>query len=230
MLLSIATVCAGLTPATLPAQETSDLAAYVIGLVAKGPAWKEGESVLNIHHNIHLDRMESAGSLLADATVEDGGNLLGVLFFRDEATLGIQDMIVSDPAVEAGFITVSLHRWYTFPGLGEEVKTRPDLRWADEQEFQLGLLKRGPHWTAEGDPETGGIQDAHVERLNLLVGSGVIVLAGPIFNGGDLTGMVVFNAGSVKDVHGMMKDDPAIASGRLVLDVLAMRIPAGIIP
>lgn len=213
-----------------PGQDSSDISSYVIGIVEKGPRWTGGESVLELQHRIHLDRMESGGFLLADAKVLDDGDILGILFFRSASMFALQDLVADDPAVRAGRITVSLHRWIPSAAMDGGWRDHPELLGKDDLELQIGFLEKGPNWRQDADSTITGIQNAHVEHLNRLMEEGSVALAGPVIGEGALLGMLVFRMKSVKEVLQTMGDDPAIQSGRLAVKALAITIPAGIIP
>jgi len=174
--------------------------------------------------------MESGGFLLADAKVLDDGDILGILFFRGESMLALQDLVADDPAVHAGRITVALHRWIPSAAMDGGWREHPELLGMDEQEFQIGFLEKGPNWRQDGDSATAGIQNAHIEYLNRLMEEGRVAVAGPIVGDGEWLGMLIFTVDSVKEVQRIMDRDPAIQSGRLTIKALACTIPAGIIP
>src|SRR5438034_692018 len=58
--------------------------------------------------------------------------------------------------------------------------------------YQLGLLSRGPAWTAEQTPHTDSIQAGHLANISRMAKLGVLVAAGPFTGGGDLRGVFVF--------------------------------------
>jgi uncharacterized protein YciI len=57
---------------------------------------------------------------------------------------------------------------------------------------------------------------------------GALVAAGPMLDGGDLRGIFIFRADSAAQVRALAARDPAIQSGRLVLDLHTWLAPPGI--
>lgn len=83
--------------------------------------------------------------------------------------------------------------------------------------YTVGFLKRGPKWTAESTAESKRIQEGHMAHIRSMGESGKLIVAGPFTDGGDLRGMFIFNT-SVDEAKAVASKDPAVQSGRLVLE------------
>jgi uncharacterized protein YciI len=94
--------------------------------------------------------------------------------------------------------------------------------------YQLGLLRRGPAWTATRTPATDSLQAGHMANIMRMAEEGVLVGAGPFLDGGDLRGVFIFRADSAAQVRPLADRDPAIRAGRLRLDLYTWIAPAGI--
>lgn len=94
--------------------------------------------------------------------------------------------------------------------------------------YQLGLLRRGPSWTATRTPATDSIQAGHMANIGRMAEEGVLLAAGPMGDSGDLRGILIFRADSVARLREQVARDPAVRSGRLVLDLYSWSAPAGI--
>ncbi|MGH7729698.1 MAG: YciI family protein [Candidatus Eiseniibacteriota bacterium] len=94
--------------------------------------------------------------------------------------------------------------------------------------YRFGLLRRGPSWTAQRTPATDSIQAGHMANIGRMAAQGVLLVSGPIGDKGDLRGVFIFRADSVARIRELAAGDPAIRSGRLVLDLYAWSAPAGI--
>ncbi len=94
--------------------------------------------------------------------------------------------------------------------------------------YIFGLLRRGPAWTAERTARTDSIQAGHMANIGRMHGAGVLLAAGPFEDGGDWRGIFIFPADSAARIRQMAAGDPAIASGRLALDLYPWFAPAGI--
>ncbi len=94
--------------------------------------------------------------------------------------------------------------------------------------YQFGLLRRGPAWSAERTPASDSIQAGHLANIGRMAEAGILVAAGPLLDGGDLRGVLVFRADSVERLRAEVARDPAVRAGRLTLDLHPWFAPAGI--
>lgn len=83
--------------------------------------------------------------------------------------------------------------------------------------YQVAFLKRGPAWTPQATPESRQIQAGHMAHIGKMAKTGKLILAGPFADTGDLRGMFVFKA-EAGEARRMAEEDPAVKSGRLVLE------------
>jgi uncharacterized protein len=92
------------------------------------------------------------------------------------------------------------------------------------QGYQLVLLRRGPAWTPEQTPETKKLFEGHMANIQAMAATCKLVIAGP-FDAPEsdrtaLAGIFVFDA-KREELDGLLKNDPAIAAGRLVPEIHA---------
>ena len=80
-------------------------------------------------------------------------------------------------------------------------------------EFHMGLLKRGPKWTAEQNAETKRLLETHVEYVTSLLDSGKVVIAGPLTDNGEIGGVFVFRAKSAEEAKTWAEADPTVTAG-----------------
>jgi len=100
--------------------------------------------------------------------------------------------------------------------------------------YYVGLLKKGPKWTKDVSPETTKIQEGHMANIRRMDTTGKLIVADPFTDDGDLRGMFIFKVASLEAAEAMVAPDPAIQSGRLVLELhpwfaakgLAVPVPA----
>jgi uncharacterized protein len=90
----------------------------------------------------------------------------------------------------------------------------------DNEQYQFGMLTRGPKWTAENTPEIQKIQEGHMANINKMAQAGKLFAAGPILGNGDLRGIFVFRAASIDEAKALAAEDPAIKAERLKLEIL----------
>lgn len=98
--------------------------------------------------------------------------------------------------------------------------------------YFLVLLRRGPAWTAETTPETKKLFEGHMANIVAMGKSGKLLIAGPMdADPADRTavaGIFLFDVPTKEEVVELIKGDPAIASKRLVPEVLTWYGPADI--
>jgi hypothetical protein len=65
-------------------------------------------------------------------------------------------------------------------------------------------------------------------NIQKIAKSGKLVAAGPMAGNGDLRGIFIFKAASMDEAKALVADDPAIKSGRLIMDIQPWWGPKGI--
>ena len=96
------------------------------------------------------------------------------------------------------------------------------------QDYYFGLLRRGPSWSAERTPRTDSIQAGHMANIGRMHEAGLLVAAGPFERGQDRRGVFIFRADSIDRIRTLVAQDPAIAAGRLRMDLYRWSAPPGI--
>ncbi|MEW6209084.1 MAG: DinB family protein [Acidobacteriota bacterium] len=94
--------------------------------------------------------------------------------------------------------------------------------------YQVGLFKRGPRWSVEQAEESRRLQSAHLAHLGKMAEAGKLVGAGPFLDGGELRGILIFKAASIEEARAMAEADPAVKSGRLIIEFHPWLGPRGI--
>ena len=84
--------------------------------------------------------------------------------------------------------------------------------------YYLGLLYKGPVRTQSAD-ESAKIQSAHLQHLESLYKQGILLIAGPMGDDGDLRGIVVLKVKSLEDAQTLVNNDPAVKAGRLRVEL-----------
>jgi uncharacterized protein YciI len=89
----------------------------------------------------------------------------------------------------------------------------------DMEVLFLGLLRRGPTWTADVTPEVEALQEAHLANIERMRRSGELLVAGPFGDDGDLRGVYIFRVASMEEAIGLTDTDPAVQAGRLKFEL-----------
>ena len=200
------------------------MANYHFGLLRKGPAWTAQRTPatdsIQAGHMANIGRMAEEGALLAAGPLLDGGTIRGVLIFRADSTVRPRALVARDPAVKAGRLALDLYAWNAPAGIGE-----PYRRMAQQPghrdsmvRMQLVLLKAGPNAPREITPETRAAHRARTAEMLRAVAAGELATAGPVRDGGDLKGVLVYRADSAT-AHRRALEDPAVKAGELTVEM-----------
>jgi len=84
--------------------------------------------------------------------------------------------------------------------------------------YTLGLLVKGPRWTAEETPELQKLQEAHLAHIGEMARSGALLAAGPLTDNGTIRGVLIFKV-PVDRARALAEQDPAVKAGRLLVEV-----------
>ncbi|GAB5418695.1 MAG: hypothetical protein Crog4KO_04520 [Crocinitomicaceae bacterium] len=84
--------------------------------------------------------------------------------------------------------------------------------------YVMALLKSGPN-RDQTPEEAEKLQAAHMANIGRLADEGVLVLAGPFLDDGDLRGIYIFAVESVEEARTLTATDPAIQEGRLIMEL-----------
>lgn len=98
--------------------------------------------------------------------------------------------------------------------------------------YILVLLRRGPAWTPEKTPESQKLFEGHMANIIAMGKTRKLMIAGPTdvpeTDRNAVAGMFIFDTTDRSDVDAMLKNDPAIAAGRLVPEIMPWYGPADI--
>jgi uncharacterized protein YciI len=81
----------------------------------------------------------------------------------------------------------------------------------------FGFLVRGPN-TSQDKVAAAALQKGHLAYLDALHSQGKLVMAGPLVNGGERRGVVVYRVKDVAAAQALAAEDPAVKAGRLELE------------
>ncbi len=94
--------------------------------------------------------------------------------------------------------------------------------------YAVGFLRRPPGLPPLPPEEADRLQEAHLAHLRHLVEEGELIVVGPFGEDTELRGMMVFRAGSLEHARALMAGDPAVRSGRLLLELRTWFAPAAL--
>lgn len=92
---------------------------------------------------------------------------------------------------------------------------------ADEygmSQYVLALLQSGPS-RSQNSEEAHNIQTAQLAYISHLMDEGKLCLADPMLDEGELRGIFIFNVSNIAEAEALTAADPAVKSGRLVMQL-----------
>jgi uncharacterized protein len=84
--------------------------------------------------------------------------------------------------------------------------------------YTLGLLVKGPKWTAEETPALQKLQESHLAHIGEMARSGALLAAGPLIDNGTIRGILIFKV-SMEEARALAEQDPAVKAGRLLVEL-----------
>jgi uncharacterized protein YciI len=213
-----------------PARQTpeSKLIKFYLGLLKKGPGWTvahTGETdALHQKHVGYILSLLASGKATIAGPLTDDQDIRGVYIFRAASAEEAKAWADADPAVAAGHLVVELHPWWSEDVLKKATPT------TKMETAYLGFLSRGAKWTPEKTAATEELQKAHLANIYRLAGLKKLVVAGPFGDDTNLRGIFVFRVASLAEAQELAATDPAVISGRLVIDLHPWQVPEGILP
>ena len=92
---------------------------------------------------------------------------------------------------------------------------------ADEygmRSYVMAFLKAGPN-RDQSEEEAAELQKAHLANITRLADEGVLVLAGPFLDEGEVRGIYIFKVATVEEARALTATDPAIKASRLEMEL-----------
>jgi len=99
--------------------------------------------------------------------------------------------------------------------LAEENST-PDF---EMKQYFVGLIYRNPEAPKISADESAAIQKGHLDNIFRLADEGLMVLAGPFGDDGDLRGLFFYNVETLEEAEALVRSDPAVQAGRFIVEL-----------
>ena len=87
------------------------------------------------------------------------------------------------------------------------------------KQYYFVMLVKGPHRDDIDSLSLAKIQEGHMANINKMAESGKLQIAGPFGDDGNWRGIFIFDVATEEEVKELLKDDPAIQSGRLAYEI-----------
>ncbi|MGV3630198.1 MAG: YciI family protein [Bacteroidota bacterium] len=92
---------------------------------------------------------------------------------------------------------------------------------ADEygmKQYYMVYLKAGQK-RDQDSATAAAIQRGHMDNINKLADAGKLIVAGPFLDKGEVRGIFILDAASLEEAMQLTQTDPAVQSGRLIMEV-----------
>lgn len=86
------------------------------------------------------------------------------------------------------------------------------------KKYVIAFLKAGPNRNQDSATAVK-LQAAHMANIQRMADEGLLVVAGPFLDGGELKGIYVFNVQSIEKAKELTETDPAVKAGRLIMEL-----------
>ncbi len=86
--------------------------------------------------------------------------------------------------------------------------------------YYLVFLKKGPK-RDQDSASAAEIQKGHMAHLTKMYNEGKMDLAGPIMSDNAIRGICVYNVKTMEEAKQLAESDPAVTSGRLVVEIIS---------
>src|SRR5579885_862283 len=81
--------------------------------------------------------------------------------------------------------------------------------------YWLVLKTRGPRWVPGDSPELDRLQAAHLTHLEELRQQGLLLISGPLLDGGFIRGVSLLRVNTRAEAVALCEADPSFKAGRL---------------
>ncbi len=95
--------------------------------------------------------------------------------------------------------------------------------------YWLVLKTRGPTWAPGESPELDRLQAAHLAHLDELRAQGLLLISGPLLDGGFIRGVSVLRVASRAEAVALCEADPSFKAGRLSYELHPWMVHKGIL-
>lgn len=121
----------------------------------------------------------------------------------------------------ASFVNAQTKTATAKPAAAKSKKPAPKKKGEEQYEMKqyfMVFLKKGPN-RGHDSATAAEIQKGHMAHLDKMAEEGKLDLAGPFMDDGDIRGICVYNVATLKEVEELAAQDPAVKSGRLIVEI-----------
>ena len=116
------------------------------------------------------------------------------------------------------FLTMGCEQISTENTFNQELATQSGADDYGMKKYTMAFLKKGLNRNLSEDEATK-LQRQHLDNIHQMVEDGILLLAGPFLDDGDIRGIYIFDIESVEEAKKIAEADPAVKAGSLILDI-----------
>jgi uncharacterized protein YciI len=204
---------------------------YYLAFVRDNPDFVEEEWIDDAMADHRVDRANTAGdqylrslivgevALLA-GPLEDGGPIRQLAVLDVATPQEAAFVFENSPGIQTGRMKVEILAWRAPEGILKRAKDPANLR-----DAYVGFLKRPVQVPEHTREQLEELERGHLENLRRMTETGELVLAGPVENGGELRGLMIFRGQDEERIRELVGADPAVRARRLEVELHRWRIP-----
>ena len=207
-------------------KEEYDMGLTQLVLLSRAPDWKAEAAAPHVEkaQRAYVERLIEDGTAALAGSVAGDGDLREILVFKTDSAELAGEWVRNSPAVKAGVLRAEVLKWYVARNY-----ITPPRRPLARSDYVFGILVRGPKWTPEENEETKKLQAGHMANIGRLAREGKLVLAGPFEDGGERRGVFIFKVPTLEEAQRLTDTDPAVAAGRLRIQLHRWSVPEGML-
>jgi uncharacterized protein YciI len=196
---------------------------FVRGMNQEKLPEEEGQKMQKAHI-ANLEKLHSEGKLLMAGPLGNAGNMRGIVVMDVKTPEEVQACFKDDPFVKAGRLEMQAYKWLTTKGAIKEADQPMKMA-----EYRLGLIRKGASWSPESTSEIEKLQEGHMNNIRKMAAAGILAMAGPLSEAGELRGIFVFRSKDDKMIQDMTAADPSLQAGRLKLELYQLFMAEGVL-
>lgn len=220
LLLAAAALVLAQTPAAPAQPPKPEMKAIQLVFFVDGPKSDAGTKAqlakTQADHLAFLERLWKERKALLVGPLLDSRPYRGIVALDVPDGEAARKLLLEDPYIRSGALDLVVYQWFTAVNY---ILQGP--KFLDLDTLWFGVLRRADAPPKIGDEEAKAIQEGHMANINAMHQAGYLLLAGPVSSKADekMRGIFIFKGAEKKRVEELAAKDPAIARGRLKLDL-----------